>query len=173
MGYWGEIAKRAAGRAARDVRLGIMPLAVSFVGQMIVGGGLFILSGITSANVQTRVLSAVLPLLVFPIVFVVRLFMAPPALDTERLARIAEVEQEFADWKWSLIGGQDAKRHSLLSQFRDLYKLTANQGLSPELFSNLAWPPVEWLNACLERQGAVWRVDRIEQEKVFTRELEG
>jgi hypothetical protein len=172
MRYWGEIAKRAASAAAGDVRLGFMSLAVSFVGQIIVGAGLFILSGITSANVQTRVLSAILPLLLFPIMFVVRLFTAPPALDAERLVRIAEVEQEFADWKWSLIGGQDAKRHAILSQFRDLYKLTANEGLSPELFSNLAWPPMEWLNRCLERQGAVWRVDRIEQEKVFTRELE-
>ena len=65
---------------------------------------------------------------------------------------------------------ENARRHALLSQLSELYKLDAD-GLSPELMSNLAWPPMEWLNAKLERRGLLWRIERIEQEKVFTTDL--
>jgi hypothetical protein len=140
MSYWGEVTRRAATEAAMDVRLGRVSLAAIIVGQLILAVILFIAAGFASANLPTRIASAILPLLIFPIFFLFRLLTVPAALDAERRAEIAAQAQAFEDYKWALIGGDNAKRHILLSQFRDLYKLDTDD-LSPELLANLAWPP--------------------------------
>lgn len=168
--YWPMIFRRAAEAAAQDLRLGAVPLAVSILGQAVLGFALFMAVGMTSANIPTRIGSALVPFLLFPMFFLYRMTTAPAELDLERQAAIAALEAEKEERYWQALGGDNARRHALLSQLRELYKLD-NDGLSPELMSNLAWPPMEWLNAKLERRGLLWRIERIEQEKVFTTEL--
>ncbi len=170
MRYWHRVATRAATEAAKDSRLGGVSVAALIIGQLILGLVLFEASGYASANLPTRVVSALLPLLIFPAFFAFRMTTVPPALDAERKGQIADLEKKIEDRYWAAIGGEDAKRHAILNRFRELYKLSTD-GLSPELIAGLAWPPIEWLNEKLDNSGESWQVDRIEGERVFTKEL--
>jgi len=171
MRYWRHVLSRAAQAAATDVRIGGASIAALLLGQIVLAVVLFLASGLTSANLPLRLTTALLPFLIFPAFFVFRIVSVPAAIDSERQARIAELERSIEDSKWAAIGGENARRHQLLSQFRELYKLSED-GLSPELVANLAWPPIEWLNNKLDRRGERRRIERIEAEKIYTRELE-
>lgn len=172
MNYWLGVAKRAGVEAATDVRLGKVTFAATVISQAVLALVLFTLLGLTPASLPTRMATAVLPLLVFPVFFLVRLITVPAALDAERSDKIGELERAVEDQYWTSIGGDKARNHAQLYQLRELYKLD-HDNLPPELMSGLAWPPVEWLNEKLARQGAMWRVDRIDAEKVFTKSVEG
>lgn len=168
MTYWGEVANRAWRQAVADLRLGRVSVAVSFAAQTAIGLLLLIGLGASGANWPTRAASFVAPFLILPLFWVVRLATTPPAIDAERKARIVELEAEREAQMWALLGGDNARQHAHLSRLRDVYKY-ATESVPPEVMGNQAWPPIEWLNAALEKDQMAWRVDRIEGVNVFTR----
>lgn len=97
MHYWIGVLGQAARKAAEDVRLGAVPLAVSFAGQAVLGLILFLASGVTGANLAARISTALLPFLIFPLFLIVRMFKIPADLDKERSATIAKLESEVDD----------------------------------------------------------------------------
>ncbi len=86
MGYWARIAKRAVKEALSDLRLGLIPVAVSFITQAIIG--LILLAVLRDASPVTRIASALAPFLAFPLIFAFRLFTVPAQIDREQRAKI-------------------------------------------------------------------------------------
>jgi hypothetical protein len=174
MSYWNIVARRAAREAARDVKIETrIAVVILLITQAVIGGGLFLALGqLTGANLWTRIMTGLAPFLLYPLAFLARLVIVPIELDAHRQSSIAELEAEREERYWAALGGDKAKRGALLGQLRELYKLGAD-GISPELAANLAWPSKEWLNAALERRGMPWRVERIEEDKVYTQDFVG
>jgi hypothetical protein len=168
MTYWLEVAKRAGAQAAKDVRLEKVPFAVVVISQLILAMLLLAGVGRDAANLPTRIATAALPLLIFLVFFLARMTTTPVVMDAELRARIAELEAVAEDQYWAALGGDNARNHARLHQLRELYKL-GHDDVSPDLHAGLAWPPVEWLNDMLAKQGLPWRVARIERENIYTR----
>jgi hypothetical protein len=168
MTYWREVAGRAWRQAVADLRLGGMSVAVSFAVQAVIGLALLIGLGASGANWPTRAASFAAPFLILPLVWLVRMGTMPPVIDSERKVRITELETEREAQMWALIGGDNARQHAHLRRLRDAYKYNA-EGVPSDVMGDEAWPPIDWLNAALEKDQMAWRVDRIEGLNVFTR----
>jgi hypothetical protein len=168
MTYWWEVAGRAWRQALTDLRLGGVSIIVSFAVQAAIGVVLFTGLGASGANWPTRAASFAAPFLLLPLAWVVRMGTTPPAIDAERRAKIAELKAEREAQMWALMGGDNARQHAHLSRLRDVYKYSIDN-VPPEVLGDQAWPPIEWLNAALEKDQLAWRVDRIEGLNVFTR----
>lgn len=92
MGYWGEVAKRAAKTALQDARLNTTSVVSGFVVQGVIAAILFVVTGFTEATLMQRVLTALVPLLTFPVAFTVRMITEPAAMAVDDRAKIAALE---------------------------------------------------------------------------------
>ena len=102
--YWGAVAKRAAKEAGKDVRLdGPAAIITVIATQTVVAAGLFFALGKwTDTNVWTRVFSAAVPFILYPVAFLIRMASVPVAIDT---ALREELGPEGADLALTVDGG--------------------------------------------------------------------
>lgn len=113
MASWRFAIKRAAKAAAKDARIDSVVAAVSIVlGQAILSAVIFFgLGSFTSADLWVRVATALVPFLLFPVAFLIRLFVpvrAPPNLPPapsppEPHSRAPEARSAFIRSKGNVI----------------------------------------------------------------------
>lgn len=93
MRYWSGIAKRAAARAAKDLRLdSAVGVVIGVLVQAITGVLIYALLGQTDVNFWTRAATAGAPFLAYPLAFLIRMATEPAtqhAEDQERLLAVS------------------------------------------------------------------------------------
>lgn len=99
MGYWASVAKRAAVEAAKDAkvetRIGVVIL---FVTQAVIALGIFLVVGeLSDANLWTRVMTALLPFALYPLVFLFRMTTVPAAIKGEDDSKAAALARAALD----------------------------------------------------------------------------
>ena len=78
--YWGKVAKRAANEAAVAVFTSRERGVISFLLQIVVGLLLYLALGEAGVDPEVRIASAFAPLLLYPVVFLGKMFSVPAAI---------------------------------------------------------------------------------------------
>jgi len=92
MTYWWSVTQRAAKEALGDLRLGLVPVALSFITQAIIG--LVLYAFLRDASPVTRLASALAPFLAVPLIFGFRMFTVPAAMDGELQRQVSELSPD-------------------------------------------------------------------------------
>lgn len=92
MGYWSNVARRAAGRAAKDTRLDtVVGAIIGVTSQAIIGLGIYVALGQTDVNLWTRCITALAPFFTYPLAFAIRMLTEQSAIwrtDQETIAEL-------------------------------------------------------------------------------------
>lgn len=98
--YWSQVFRRVARAALDDMRLGVVPVAVSFASQVVIA--VIVFAGLgewTDANVWTRIGTAAAPFALYPAAFALRTLTVPATMHLEGRTRIEDLERLLATFQ--------------------------------------------------------------------------
>jgi len=141
-GYWRKVIKIAFKRAAELVGFGSAERAVITVAlQTAIALLIYLLLGATELrdNAGVRLITAVAPLAVFPMIFLWKMLAVPAALHKEQLSE------------------EDRERRMQLLYLANMYVNEVKTPDAAAINNGLLNPPEDWVNGRLEAYGFNWR----------------
>jgi hypothetical protein len=151
--YWAKVAKRAAKEAGVAVFTSPERAVISVLLQLIAGAALFIAAGSAGADPTAKIIAAVSPFALYPIMFLWKM-ISVPALIHEAQRKEDSNERVAHVMYLSMIYNQEVK--------------PPNEQL---IHYGLAFPPEEWMNQKLEELGFQWRFRHIQGAQYVTEDV--